>query len=194
MRYSNTKRPLGLALLSVLSFPIAVRLDAAAVVVEDFEVGANSGFDPFFHYSFSNDTFRIIPDFVTDSGHFLFLGRSNVGTVTFNITAEQHVDVASIDVGDRSGGGAATRVEFVGSLDSAEFSIHNSGPLTLDTTGLNLGPISQIRLLGSLESTFDNLTLSVVPEPSSIGLALCCAVAFCICCGLHLDRWRRRSP
>jgi hypothetical protein len=146
---------------------------AATIVVEDFEAGGMGAFDPQFKYEFASSTTplaTLVRRFQTED-FFLFLGRNTTATVTYPTLPGQYVRYASLQLSDSSGGGNPTFVEFIGLLGAAEFSAKNSHVLaTVSTHGLNLGPIAEIRLRGSLESSFDNITLEVVPEPASISL------------------------
>lgn len=74
---------------------------------------------------------------------------------------------------DSSGGGPETGVRFVGTIGTALFStdVSNLQFETFSTVGLGLGAIQKIELLPSLESQYDNIIVTVVPEPSSIVLS-----------------------
>jgi hypothetical protein len=180
-----------------LAFGILISMGASAgtIVVEDFEDGAVGAFDPFINYSFRNPAevrARLLTDFFSPPGYLLFLSGNTTGILTFNTQPYQSIASASLEYADYSGGGAATVVEFVGKLGVQGFTIKNSGPVPISTAGLDLGPITEIRLHGSLESSFDNIVLEVVPEPGALPLILVLLSSAGLC--RNTGRRRGRSP
>ncbi len=150
---------------------IPLTASAGRIVVEDFEDGTVGAFDPFINYQFKDTaevSARLVADFFSPPGYLLFLSRNTSGILTFNTLPTQTIASVSLEYADYSGGSAPTFVEFVGEARTAQFTIKNAGPITISTAGLDLGSINEIRLLGSLESSFDNIVLEVVPEPSTV--------------------------
>ncbi len=100
-----------------------------------------------------------------------------VDEVTFNLAAGEYVDYAAVDAIDWGGN---TTFEVIGTLGTYSVPFTYNGMnhwTTVDTTGQNLGEITMIKL-SSYEGAFDNLTINVVPEPTTLlllsfgGLAL----------------------
>jgi hypothetical protein len=154
-----------LIILTVVS--LTVLSAQGAMYLEDFEQGGGGGFDPMFNHAFFT-LYPPGPPWWELSGGVLWLAPAR-DEVTFNLAGGQYVDWAVITLIDWCGSGC-TSVEFIGTLDSVTFSNTSvSTPETYDTTGQNLGEIYEIHLTSN-EATFDNLGISVVPEPSTVAL------------------------
>ena len=116
---------------------------------------------------------------------------NQLATVTFSLNPGQQVQNTSIDLADASGGGPETSVRFVGTLGAALFSTGTSltQPFeTFSTDGLGLGAIQKIELLPSLESHYDNIIVTVVPEPSSVVLSSFILASLAMRTGLRYRR------
>jgi hypothetical protein len=134
-----------LIILTVVS--LTVLSAQGAMYLEDFEQGGGGGFDPMFNHAFFT-LYPPGPPWWELSGGVLWLAPAR----------------------DDWCGSGCTSVEFIGTLDSVTFSNTSvSTPETYDTTGQNLGEIYEIHLTSN-EATFDNLGISVVPEPSTVAL------------------------
>ena len=93
--------------------------------------------------------------------------------ITFNLAPGQFVDFASVDVFSNN---TPMQVEFFDASTSFLITTGNFGGV-FNTTGLGLGPITQIRISGS-ESGINEISINVVPEPTAlalfaIGILLC---------------------
>jgi len=117
--------------------------------VEDFD----GALDPYFNHTFTSSNWGFWEGY-------LALNGGTQDEVTFDTLPGEYVDWASVYAADDGYDG--TTVEFVGTLDSASFSVSGSG--TFDTTGLELGEITSVRLTadGTEVSLFDDLTINVV--------------------------------
>lgn len=89
-----------------------------------------------------------------------------IAEVTFALNPGEYVDYAAIDFSDFANG---TIFEVTGTLGISTVEIFWNGGVweSADTSGVNLGEITMIRLM-SYEGLFDNLTINVVPEPATI--------------------------
>jgi len=89
-----------------------------------------------------------------------------IDEVTFDLNQGEYIDYASIQLSDYSNG---TTFEVTGSLGTYTLTIpFNGGSWEFaDTTGQNIGNITMVRLM-SYEGMFDNLTVNVLPEPSTV--------------------------
>jgi hypothetical protein len=184
---------IALCLLALLS--ITPLVHAVDIYVEDFEddnlgntVGAFAT-AVFVHNVVGPNSFITDDNFsiaVPPSLHhqfFMGAGTGGIGATTDDITfvlpAGQYVTYASVEM-TGTGGGAAG-VTFMGDLGSASFNTTAQDLYQFfDTTSLNLGKITQITLNFPLlpdppgpgpEALYDDITIHVVPEPSSWILA-----------------------
>lgn len=153
---------------------------ASTVITEDFEGGSLTAIDPFFNFELVNGDYIEFFD-GSSPGRSLELFLSDidgpldtVGTFTFNLQPGERVIQAQIEVGDASGAGGFTQVRFGGSLGELTFdkSFLDDGQFltTFSTQGAGIGDITSIELLPGAESHFDNLSVTVVPEPMSMVL------------------------
>ena len=131
---------------------------APQTYAEDFEDGPGGGFDPLFAHDISSLFPPDAPWWVLEGGG-LWLAPA-MDEVTFSLAPGEYVDWAGVTVVDWCRPGC-TRVDFVGTLDSATFSSTTTGsPEVFTTTDLDLGEIVLVRLISS-EAWFDDLTIDV---------------------------------
>ncbi|MBN2290774.1 MAG: hypothetical protein JXM70_00020 [Pirellulales bacterium] len=182
---------LRLILSTLVALTIAFVVHNAAqadvtIYVEDFEdEQGNAGFDPRFQHLFYGHSPGSIPlwhlsEKLTPSypGDFrLFLGSQDM--IQFNLSPEQFVVHASVDIRD-SGGDSA--VCFMGDIGEVTY-VYRSGYeyRTFDASSSEIGIIHSI-LLSSYEGNYDNISITIVPEPnciaSLVAMLLCLAVFF----------------
>jgi hypothetical protein len=154
----------------------------AETIVEDFGRPSEPGFDGFFLHSLINPPpanafweFTDQQSLASPGNYELFLAPAT-DNIRFATSPSQFVDFAAVTVTDYCGLGC-TSVTFVGAAGTKEFKNSAVGVSQIfDTIGLNLGAINQI-VLTSAEGAFDNLTVNVVPEPSTFLLAVLAAAA-----------------
>ena len=134
----------------------------AGLWVENFEDGFDSRFNHQITGSLFFETFASV-----SPTHSLGL-EPGTDSITFDLAPDQFISYASVWFMNNCGG-PCTTVEFVGTLGSQSFDSVVGYPEWefVDTTGLGLGPITEIRLSAS-QSIFDDVSVSVVPEPGSI--------------------------
>ena len=99
----------------------------------------------------------------------LFDGGSD--KITFSLNPGQYVEYAQIDYIDWDGD---SYVEFQGTAGT--YKVFGTGGDwdtwdSISTSGRNLGQITSITLFSN-EGSFDNLSVNVVPEPTSLGFLL----------------------
>lgn len=138
----------------------------AGLWVEDFEDGFDSRFNHEIAGSFFFRTFSSV-----SPTHSLGL-EPGTDSITFDLAGDEFISYASVWFMDNCGG-PCTTVEFVGTLGSQSFGSMVGYPEWefVDTTGLDLGLITEIRLSAS-QSIFDDVSVNVVPEPGSAFLVL----------------------
>ncbi len=153
----------------------------ALLITEDFQAAGNPavpGFDPVFNHRIGLDEFGWNSVFYTSfstgrftsEAHSLFLAPGT-DYVTFNLGAGQYVDHVEVWMTSNQSSPEAY-FHVIGT--EGEMIKHVGGgfstPLSrFDTLSANLGVITEIRLTG-YEGYFDDLTISVVPEPTAICL------------------------
>ncbi len=108
-----------------------------------------------------------------DGRHPYYLALNpGIDEVTFSLGADEYVDYASVKLINWSIG--ETVFEAIGTLGTYSVTISDfydpseslsSWPFT-DTSGANIGKIEKIRLISD-HGAFDNLTINVVPEPTT---------------------------
>ena len=138
------------------------------VYVEDFEdEQGNAEFDPLFDHEFSREEgepnwgFVETLPFSDPPGHMLLGLYGTKDTISFNLSEEQSVFFASVDVSD--GGGNST-VLFIGNDGEASFQCQTASKFfTFEATNAEIGFIRAI-VLFSYEGFFDNIEIRVVPE------------------------------
>lgn len=138
----------------------------AEVWVEDFE----GGFDSRFNHEITGSHFFRTFAFVSPTNS---LGlEPGTDLITFDLARDEFISYASVSFMNNCGG-PCTTVEFVGTLGTQSFGsvIGHPGWQFIDTTGLDLGLITEIRLSAS-QSIFDDVSVNVVPEPGSAFLVL----------------------
>lgn len=144
----------------------------AGVWIEDFENGFDlrfnhqlTGFDSFETFSFVSPTHSLGLQPGTDS-------------ITFDLGSDELISYASVWFMNNCGV-SCTTVEFIGTLGSQSFGSTIGFPEWefVDTTGLELGHIAEIRL-SSDQSIFDDISVNVVPEPGTAFLMLTCGWIF----------------
>ncbi len=155
----------------------------AAVYVEDFEYAAPPGqawfTSPggvFYHRTTPMPPSPALNYAIDDLSSYLstpcdgqsILLWNGSDTITFNLQSGQYVESLSLDYFNVSG---ELQIRVTGTD-----SFYTWNPLpgqviweSIDTAGLDLGQITEIRLL-SEESAFDNIAINVVPEPASLAL------------------------
>ena len=145
--------------------------------VEDFEYatpGSNSFTNGIFNHNIlppiwgqSGDEHWEISDFGPyPSGTALELCPA-IDEITFNLGPGEYVDYAAVDCADYA---SNTTFEVIGTLGTysvlIESDFWNDWDF-VDTTGQTLGEITMIKLISD-EAAFDNLTINVVPEPTTL--------------------------
>jgi hypothetical protein len=169
----------------------------AETITERFGAPGAPGFHPFFLHSLTtppkqNDFWEFTDQQLPpDPGNYsLFLAPAS-DRIRFDTAPGQFVDFATITLTDYCGLGC-TSVTFTGAAGAKEFKNSIVGAAqSFSTAGLNLGQIREI-VLASAEGTFDNLQVNVVPEPSTVLLALPPAAAIFWTC-LRVLRNSRRA-
>ncbi len=133
----------------------------AGLWVEDFEDGFDSRFNHELTGFFSFETFAFV-----SPTHSLGL-EPGTDSITFDLARDEFISYASVWFMNNCGGPCTTG-EFVGTLGSQSFDSMVGYPEWefVDTTGLDLGLITEIRLSAS-HSIFDDVSVNVVPEPGS---------------------------
>lgn len=165
----------------VLLWVVAAQNARAAMITEDFEANDNSGaggFDQAFNHQIGPDEFRAgySPHSRFDSGRFtspghsLFIG-SGTDYVTFNLDPGQYVSYAEVWTTSYQNNPPAyfhvigTQGELLRQIPGG----FTSPFVPFDTSSVNLGAITEIRLTGP-EAYFDDLKINVVPEPATAAL------------------------
>lgn len=164
-------------LLSILIIGLLLTASAtAAQYVEDFEYD-KPGSD-----SFTNGVFQhnIVPRSgrgyvvwdISDAGS-CPTGKAldlwpAVDEITFDLNPGEYVNHIGFNAADWGGD---TVVSVVGTLDTAAQSLAgaNWDWVTFDADTLGIGKITMVKFI-SYEGGFDNLTITVVPEPATIAL------------------------
>ena len=138
----------------------------AALWVEDFE----GGFDSRFNHQVTGSLFFETFAFVSPT-HSLGL-EPGTDSITFDLARDEFVSYARVWFMN-SCGGPCTTVEFVGTRGGQSFDSMVGYPEWehVDTAGLDLGHITEIRLSAS-QSIFDDVSVNVIPEPGSVLLVL----------------------
>jgi hypothetical protein len=137
----------------------------AGLWTEDFE----GGLDSRFHHQIAG--YSVFGTWASVSPtHSLGL-EPGTDYITFDLEESQFISYASVWF--MYNGGPGTSVEFVGTLGSQSFRPLVGYPEWefVDTTGLDLGHITEIRLSAS-QSIFDDISVNVVPEPTTALLLL----------------------
>ncbi len=172
-RVSTTK-------LQILVFALIVGLMLSSPAlsveyVEDFEDDSNPGQPGFASEVFQHSIVPIpgsdhavwdIGDWGSPPGGNALCLWPALDEITFDLGPGEYVDYAAIEFIDWGG---ATTFEVVGTLDTFSVQPLSTGWQPADTGGENLGQITMIKLY-SYEGGFDNLTINVVPEPTTLFL------------------------
>jgi hypothetical protein len=170
---------------------VAVQSAEAAIITEDFEANGDpgvGGFDPAFNHRIDRDEFgqntiafsQFRASRFTSPGHSLFLAPAT-DYVTFNLNPGEYVDYAEVWMRSNQADPPGyfhvigTRGELL-----QQTSAYSVTFARFDTSGANLGRIVEIRLTG-YEGYFDDLRISVVPEPPG-------ALLLAISAGLFIRR------
>lgn len=170
-----------ISFLLLLSFFLASGTRANIVLVEDFEDDINpgaAGFDTmFFDHNIVGQNWALVAPAIPlpSPPHALFLGADTTDWVTFTLGPGLWVQSAEVWMTGTGGGEAG--VTFLGSIGSISFSTNAQDNLQLFSVGPadNLGEIIGV-ILGDLpplvgqEAFYDNLAITVVPEPSALAL------------------------
>jgi len=89
--------------------------------------------------------------------------------ITLDLTPGLYIEHASVDLFDRGGN---TTVEFVGTIGTLSFE-HDVGTWqTYEADIADIGPIQGVQLY-SYDGLFDDVGLTVVPEPGTLMLFVC---------------------
>jgi MYXO-CTERM domain-containing protein len=177
------------ATLFLVAVTLCTPAAAATTYVEDFEddVLGNmvAGYDTaVFSHLFAGTNFALTDDTFSPAvppslHHQLFMGADTTDAVTFTLPAGSVVTYAGVWMTGTGGGRAS--VEFIDSnLQVLRFeSLLQDSYQLFDTTGSLLGNIVGIRLNSpppppfspGMEALYDDLTITVIPEPSTGALA-----------------------
>ncbi len=178
-------------LTPILILAMSASLVANVIYLEDFEddnvPGApNFASSVFVHNVAGPNSFFTVPFFPTPSPpHAFFMGVQTTDLVTFNLNPGQTVESAEVWI-TATGGGVAG-VTFLGSngmmatfqtaiQDNFQlFSVDPSHGLG-DIIGVLLGDVPPSPPAPGQEAMYDNLRITVVPEPSSFALIGCVAM------------------
>jgi hypothetical protein len=153
----------------------------AILVTEDFQVAGDPdvpGFDPIFNHQIGLDELgrpysphsRLDSGRFTSPGHSLFVG-SGTDYVTFNLGSGEYVDYVGVWTTCYQDSPPAY-FHVIGTEGDLLQQIPGGFMLPFvrfDTSAVNLGAITEIRLTGP-EAYFDDLTINIVPEPGAICL------------------------
>ena len=139
----------------------------AGLWTEDFEGGFDSRFNHQITGSLYLETFASVSPTLS-------LGlEPGTDLITFHLEEGQFISYASVWFMHNGGEPSRTTVEFVGTDRSKTFEPLVGYPEWefVDTTGLDLGHITEIRLSAD-QSIFDDISVNVVPEPTTAFLVL----------------------
>lgn len=149
----------------------------AGVYLEDFEDDSNPGQPGFASSIFNHNLVPVsgytepyweISDWASPPGGNALNLWPAIDEITFSLNPGEYVDYASIEFANL---GVPAIFEAIGTVGTYSAEAHpSSGYATwefADTTGANIGKITTINLT-SHEGQFDNLTINVVPEPSTL--------------------------
>ena len=175
-----------------LTFTLILGLAAsggAALIIEDFEddnIPGAPGFasSVFNHNILGPNSFLTAPFFLPPSpAHALFLGALTTDHITFSLNPGEWVSSAGVWLTGTGGGGAG--VTFLGTNGNLSFATATQDQFVYVAVSPldNLGPIIGILLGDPIppgfgpEGMYDNVTIDVVPEPTSAGLVTVALVA-----------------
>ena len=175
------------AILACMMATVLAGPALAVLEVDNFDAAPSGGFNnPLFNHSVGvppeSPTWEFWGNHVSPPYSLALWPATD--TVTLDLNPGEYADYAGVWMTSNN---APAEFEVIGTLDTYYASIPDGAWTWFDTASVDLGQIIQIRLLG-YESSFDDLTINVVPEPSTLSLVVCTVLV-----GAGVVRRRKRK-